>query len=93
MLQRSNCVIYYTLFEEKPMKPIVTIKDFIDQQYEMQKRLVEAADKATATATDLFPKMPTPAEVIDSAIEINKFYGKFMQDELTNTAKQFYKFK
>jgi phage host-nuclease inhibitor protein Gam len=70
------------------MKPVVTIKDFIDQQYEMQKRLAEVADKATATATDLLPKMPTPTEVIDSTIEINKFYGKFMQDELTNAAKQ-----
>ena len=70
------------------MKPIVTIKDFIDQQYEMQKRLAEVADKTTAAAIDLLPKMPTPTEVIDSTIEINKFYGKFMQDELTNAAKQ-----
>jgi phage host-nuclease inhibitor protein Gam len=70
------------------MKPVVTIKDFIDQQYEMQKRLAEVADKATAAAIDLLPKMPTPTEVIDSTIEINKFYGKFMQDELTNAAKQ-----
>ena len=70
------------------MKLVVTTKDFIDQQYEMQKRFADVADKATAAVIDLLPKMPTPAEVIDSAIEINKFYGKFMQDELTNGAKQ-----
>lgn len=75
------------------MKPIVTLKDFIDQQYEMQKRLAEVADKATAAAVDLLPKMPTPAEVIDSAMEFNKVYSKAIQDELTNTAKKFYSFK
>ncbi len=75
------------------MKPIVTLKDFIDQQYEMQKRIAEAADKAVSTYVDLLPKTPTPAEVIDSAMEINKFYGKFMHDELTNVAKKFYAFK
>lgn len=75
------------------MKPTLTLKDFIDQQYELQKRVAEAADKAVSTAVDLLPKLPTPAEVIDSAMEINKFYGKFMQDELTNVAKKFYSFK
>jgi hypothetical protein len=86
-------VIYYTLFEEKPMKSIVTIKDFIDQQYEMQKRLAEVTDKAVSTYVDLMPKTPTPAEVLDSAIEVNKVYSKAIQDELVNAAKKFYAFK
>ena len=93
MLQRNNCVIYYTLFEENPMKPIVTLKDFIDQQYEMQKRVAEITDKAVSTYVDLLPKAPTPAEVIDSAIEVNKVYSKAIQDELVNAAKKFYAFK
>ena len=75
------------------MKPIVTLKDFIDQQYEMQKRIAEAADKAVSTYVDLLPKAPTPAEVIDSAIEVNKVYSKVVQDELINAAKKFYAFK
>jgi len=75
------------------MKPIVTLKDFIDQQYEMQKRLAEVTDKAVATYVDLLPKTPTPAEVLDSAIEVNKVYSKAIQDELVNAAKKFYAFK
>lgn len=75
------------------MKPIVTLKDFIDQQYEMQKRVAEIADKAVSTYVDLLPKTPTPAEVIDSAIEVNKLYSKAIQDELVNAAKKFYSFK
>lgn len=75
------------------MKPIVTLKDFIDQQYEMQKRVAEITDKAVSTYVDLLPKAPTPAEVIDSAIEVNKVYSKIVQDELVNAAKKFYAFK
>jgi hypothetical protein len=86
-------MIYCTLFEEKPMKSIVTIKDFIDQQYEVQKRLAEVTDKAVSTYVDLMPKTPTPAEVLDSAIEVNKVYSKAIQDELVNAAKKFYAFK
>lgn len=75
------------------MKPTLTLKDFIDQQYEMQKRVAELTDKAISTYVDLLPKTPTPAEVLDSAIEINKLYGKVVQDELVNAAKKFYAFK
>jgi len=75
------------------MKPIVTLKDFIDQQYEMQKRVAEITDKAVSTYVELLPKTPTPAEVIDSAIEVNKLYSKAIQDELVNAAKKFYSFK
>jgi hypothetical protein len=70
------------------MKPIVTVKDFIDQQYEMQKRLAEVADKTTAAAIDLIPKMPTPSEVIGKAIEINKLVRDASEKELINSAKQ-----
>ena len=70
------------------MKPIVTLKDFIDQQYEMQKRLAEVADKAAAAAIDLLPKMPTPSEVIEKAIEINKLVSETSEKELINGAKQ-----
>ena len=70
------------------MKPVVTIKDFIDQQYEMQKRLAEVADKATAAAIDLLPKMPTSSEVIEKAIEINKLVSETSEKELINGAKQ-----
>lgn len=75
------------------MKPALTIKDFIDQQYELQKRYADIADKFVSKTVDLLPKTPTPAEVIDSAMEINKMAAKVVQDELANAAKNIYSFK
>ena len=70
------------------MKLVVTTKDFIDQQYEMQKRFADVADKATAAVIDLLPKMPTPTEIIEKAIEINKLIRDASEKELINGAKQ-----
>lgn len=75
------------------MKQSLTLKDFIDQQYELQKRYADVADKFVSKATDLLPKAPTPAEIIDSAMEINKLAAKVVQDELANAAKNIYSFK
>lgn len=71
----------------------LTFKDLIEQQYDLQKRTAEIADKTTAAFVDSLPKFPTPAEIIDSAMEMNKFWSKTVHDELTNTAKKFYSFK
>ena len=75
------------------MKQALTIKDFIDQQYELQKRVADVADQFYSKAIDLLPKAPTAAEVIDSAMEINKLAAKVVQDELANAAKKIYSFK
>lgn len=75
------------------MKQALTIKDFIDQQYELQKRVADVADQFYSKAIDLLPKAPTAAEVIDSAMEINKLAAKVVQDELANAAKKLYSFK
>ena len=75
------------------MKQTMTLKDFIDQQYELQKRGAEILDKIFSKSVDLLPKAPTPAEIIDSAMEINKLSAKVVQDELANVAKQIYNFK
>lgn len=75
------------------MKQMITLKDFIDQQYELQKRGAEILDKIFSKSIDLLPKAPTPAEIIDSAMEINKLSAKVVQDELANVAKQIYNFK
>lgn len=75
------------------MKQALTIKDFIDQQYELQKRVADVADQFYSKAIDLLPKAPTAAEVIDSAMEINKLAAKVVQDELANVAKKLYSFK
>ncbi len=70
-----------------------TFKDLIEQQYDLQKRGAEIADKTTSAFIDALPKFPTTAEVIDSAIEMNKLWSKTVQDELVNAAKKFYSFK
>jgi hypothetical protein len=70
-----------------------TFKDLIEQQYDLQKRGAEIADKTASAFVNALPKFPTPAEIIDSAMEMNKFWSKTVQDELTNTAKKFYSFK
>ena len=75
------------------MKQALTIKDFIDQQYELQKRVADVADQFYSKVIDLLPKAPTAAEVIDSAMEINKLAAKVVQDELANVAKKLYSFK
>lgn len=75
------------------MKQALTIKDFIDQQYELQKRVADVVDQFYSKAIDLLPKAPTAAEVIDSAMEINKLAAKVVQDELANVAKKLYSFK
>lgn len=75
------------------MKQALTIKDFIDQQYELQKRVADVADQFYSKAINLLPKAPTAAEVIDSAMEINKLAAKVVQDELANAAKNIYSFK
>ncbi len=71
----------------------VTFKEIVDQQYALQKRSAEIADKTAATLIDYLPKFPTPAELIDSSIEMNKLLAKTFQDELVNVAKNVYQFK
>jgi hypothetical protein len=73
-------------------KPL-TFKDLVAQQYDFQKRGAELADKTTAAFIDALPKFPTPAELIDSSIEMNKLLAKTVQDELVNAASKFYSFK
>lgn len=75
------------------MKQPITLKDFIEQQYELQKRGADILDKLFSKSVDLLPKAPTPAEIIDSAMEINKLAAKVVQDELANAAKKLYSFK
>jgi len=71
----------------------LSFKDIVEQQYDLQKRGAEIADKTASAFVDALPKFPTPAEIIDSAVEMNKFWSKTVQDELINTAKKFYSFK
>jgi len=65
-----------------------TAKDFLEQQYKANLAAFDAMDKATKKAADLAPKFPTMEEVIEKAIEINKFVSDANERELTKIVKR-----
>lgn len=65
-----------------------TAKDFLEAQYKANVTTWELADAATKKALDLTPKFPTMEEVIEKAIEINKFVSETGEQELMNTVKR-----
>jgi hypothetical protein len=65
-----------------------TAKDFLEQQYKANLVAFEAMNKATKQAADLAPKFPTMEEVIEKAIEINKFISDANERELTKIVKR-----
>jgi hypothetical protein len=65
-----------------------TAKDFLEQQYKANLAAFDAVDKATKDAADLAPKFPTMEEVIEKAVEINKFVSDSNERELLKTVKR-----
>ena len=65
-----------------------TAKDFLEQQYKANLQAFEMLDKATKEAKDLAPKFPTVEEVIEKAVEINKFVSDANERELTKIVKR-----
>jgi hypothetical protein len=65
-----------------------TAKDFLEQQYKANLAAFDALDKATKEASDLAPKFPTVEEVIEKAVEINKFVSDANERELTKIVKR-----
>jgi hypothetical protein len=65
-----------------------TAKDFLEQQYKANLAAFEALDKATKEVTELAPKFPTVEEVIEKAVEINKFVSDANERELTKIVKR-----
>jgi len=65
-----------------------TAKDFLEQQYKANLVAFEAIDKATKDAAALAPKFPTMEEVIEKAVEINKFVSDANERELTKIVKR-----
>ena len=65
-----------------------TAKDFLEQQYHANVAAFDALDKATKQAADLAPKFPTVEEVIEKAVEINKFVSDANERELTRVVKR-----
>lgn len=65
-----------------------TAKEFLEQQYKANLAAFDALDKATKQATELAPKFPTVEEVIEKAVEINKFVSDANERELTKIVKR-----
>lgn len=65
-----------------------TAKDFLDSQYKANLAAWELADKTVKKALDLAPKYPTMEEVIEKAIEINRFVSETGEQELINSVKR-----
>lgn len=65
-----------------------TAKDFLEQQYKANLAAFDAIDKATKDAAALAPKFPTMEEVIEKAVEINKFVSDANERELTKIVKR-----
>lgn len=65
-----------------------TAKDFLESQYKANLTVWELADATAKKALDLAPKFPTMEEVIEKAIEINKFVSETGEQELINTVKR-----
>jgi hypothetical protein len=65
-----------------------TAKDFLEQQYKANLAAFDAIDKATKDAAEMAPKFPTMEEVIEKAVEINKFVSDANERELTKIVKR-----
>ena len=65
-----------------------TAKEFLEQQYKANLQAFEMLDKATKDAAELAPKFPTVEEVIEKAVEINKFVSDANERELTRVVKR-----
>jgi len=65
-----------------------TDKEFLEQQYKANLAAFDALDKAAKGAAELAPKFPTVEEVIEKAVEINKFVSDANERELTRVVKR-----
>jgi rhamnose utilization protein RhaD (predicted bifunctional aldolase and dehydrogenase) len=65
-----------------------TAKEFLEQQYKANLAAFEAMDKSAKEFAELAPKFPTVEEVIEKAVEINKFVSDANERELAKIVKR-----
>jgi hypothetical protein len=70
---------------------INTAKDLLTQQYEAQMKIWETASKTVEKFTEAAPKFPTAEEIIEQAIEMNKFISGSIETELVNGVKKLHR--
>ena len=65
-----------------------TSKDFLTEQYNAQLKAWELADEAGKKMLENAPKFPTMHEIIDNAIEMNKFISNAVETQLVDGVKR-----
>ena len=65
-----------------------TAKDFLVKQHEANMAAWDALDKTSKKTQELAPKFPTIEEIVDKAVEINKFISESSVNEFGKIAKR-----
>ena len=65
-----------------------TSKEFLTEQYNAQLKAWELADEAGKKLLDQAPKFPSMHEIIDNAIEMNKFISNAVETQLVDGVKR-----
>lgn len=63
-------------------------KEILETQYKANLTAWEALDKTSKKAQELAPKFPTVEEIVNQAIEINKFISESSVNEFTKLGKR-----
>jgi hypothetical protein len=65
-----------------------TSKEFLTEQYNAQLKAWELADEAGKKLLENAPKFPTMHEIVDNAIEMNKFISNAVETQLVDGVKR-----
>ena len=63
-------------------------KELLENNYKASMAAWDLMDKTSKQLAETAPKFPTMAEVIDAAMQINKFVSESTEKELTKAAKK-----
>lgn len=66
-----------------------TSKEFLTEQYNAQLKAWEMADEAGKKLLENAPKFPTMNEIIENAVEMNKFISTSIETQLVDGVKRF----
>ena len=65
-----------------------TSKEFLTEQYNAQMKAWELADEAGKKLLQNAPKFPSMHEIIDNAVEMNKFISNAVETQLVDGVKR-----
>jgi len=65
-----------------------TSKEFLTEQYSAQLKAWELADEAGKKLLETAPKFPTMHEIINNAVEMNKFISNAVETQLVDGVKR-----